>query len=153
MFKMGLYDPFGYSKHKLWSKEGLEVNLSIWLSTTKSWELPWFICVQVAHHISLENFQWGLQLCFKPYFNQRFAQKNMGLQNPRSPNLGILGVPDKMHLGASPMAMHKKYYMGKGVVFPQVQAVVNLVSSCLPWLIYASKVFQLCINQLVVWFV
>jgi len=29
MFKMGLYDPFEYLKHKLWSKEGLGVKLSI----------------------------------------------------------------------------------------------------------------------------
>jgi len=30
------------------------------------------------------------------------------------------------------MAKHKKYYKGEGGGFPQVQAVVNLVSSCLP---------------------
>ncbi len=24
MFKMGLHDPFGYFKHKLWPKEGLK---------------------------------------------------------------------------------------------------------------------------------
>ncbi len=29
MFKMGLYDPFGYLKHKLWPKEGPKVKLPI----------------------------------------------------------------------------------------------------------------------------
>ncbi len=29
MFKMGSHDPFGYLKHKLWPKEGLEVKLPI----------------------------------------------------------------------------------------------------------------------------
>ncbi len=27
MFKMGLHDPFGYFKHKLWPKEKLEIAL------------------------------------------------------------------------------------------------------------------------------
>jgi hypothetical protein len=29
MFKMGLYDPFEYLKHKLWPKEGLGIKVSI----------------------------------------------------------------------------------------------------------------------------
>jgi hypothetical protein len=29
MFKMGLHDPFGYLKHKLWPKVGPGVELSI----------------------------------------------------------------------------------------------------------------------------
>ncbi len=42
IFKTCLHDPFGHLKHKLWSKEGLRVKLSIWLLTTKRWESPWF---------------------------------------------------------------------------------------------------------------
>jgi len=30
------------------------------------------------------------------------------------------------------MAMHKEYYKGEGGGFPQVQAMVSFVSSCLP---------------------
>jgi hypothetical protein len=37
---MGLHDPFGHLKHKLWPKEGLGIKLLIWLPTTKSWESP-----------------------------------------------------------------------------------------------------------------
>jgi hypothetical protein len=51
------------------------------------------------------------------------------------------------------MAMHKVYYKGEGGGFPQVRAVVSLVSLCLPVAYLCIKVLQLCINQLVVWFV
>jgi hypothetical protein len=40
MFKMGLYDPFKYLKHKLWPKERPEIKSSIWLPTTKNEESP-----------------------------------------------------------------------------------------------------------------
>ncbi len=47
--------------------------------------------------------------------------------------LGILGLPfespkTKCHLGVGLMARHKVYYKGEGGGFPQVWAVVNLVS-------------------------
>jgi hypothetical protein len=43
-----------------------------------------------------------------------------------------LGSPEtKCHLGAGPVARHKIYYKGEGGGFPQVQVVVNLVSSSL----------------------
>ncbi len=51
--------------------------------------------------------------------------------------------------GVGPVVKHKKYYKGEGGL-PQVWAMVNLVSSCLPVVIHAPKVFQLRINQLIV---
>ncbi len=49
------------------------------------------------------------------------------------PTLGILGLPlgspgTKCHLGVGPMAKHKIYYKGEGGSFPQVRAMVSLVS-------------------------
>jgi hypothetical protein len=49
------------------------------------------------------------------------------------PTLGISGLPlgsleTKWHLGVGPVARHKVYYKGEGGGFPQVQAVVKLVS-------------------------
>jgi hypothetical protein len=46
----------------------------------------------------------------------------------------VAGVPilTKWHLGAGPMAKHKVYYKGKGGGFPQIRAVVSLMSPCLP---------------------
>jgi hypothetical protein len=50
--------------------------------------------------------------------------------------LGILGLQletpkTKWHLGADPMVRHRVYYKGEGGGFPQVRAVVSLVSPCL----------------------
>jgi hypothetical protein len=48
-----------------------------------------------------------------------------------------------------PMERCRVNYKGEGGGFPQVRAVVNLVSlSCL-WLVLTPKVFQLCTNHLV----
>jgi hypothetical protein len=51
------------------------------------------------------------------------------------PILGIVGVPtweswEKWHLGVAPMVSHKEYYKGEGGGFPQVQAMVSLMSPC-----------------------
>jgi hypothetical protein len=51
------------------------------------------------------------------------------------------------------MERHKVYYKGEGGGFPQIRAVANLVSQSLPVLVLTPKMFQLCTNQLVVWFV
>jgi len=51
------------------------------------------------------------------------------------------------------MAKHRIYYKGEGGGFPQVQAVVSLVSPCLPIVRPCTKVLQLCTNQLIVKFV
>ncbi len=37
----------------------------------------------------------------------------------------------KWHLNVGPMANHREYYKGEGGGFPQVWAMVNLVSPCL----------------------
>jgi hypothetical protein len=51
--------------------------------------------------------------------------------------LGISGVPlespgTKCHLDVGPMVRHRVYYKGEGGAFPQVRAVVSLVSPSLP---------------------
>jgi hypothetical protein len=51
------------------------------------------------------------------------------------------------------MAMHRIYYKGEGGGFPQVRAVLSIVSPSLPVVVLTPKVFQLCTNQLIVWFV
>jgi hypothetical protein len=129
MFKIGLHDPFGHLKHKVWPKEGPRVNLTIWLSITKSLESPWFTCVQVVCDRLLQRSRQGLQLFFRPHFNWRFAHKIMGPQNRESPNFGNFGNPTtKWHLGVCPVVRHRVYYKGEGGGFPQVRAVVSLVS-------------------------
>jgi hypothetical protein len=55
----------------------------------------------------------------------------MGPQSCGSPNFGNFGSGSprtKCHLGAGPVARHIVYYKGEGGGFPQVWAVVSLVS-------------------------
>jgi hypothetical protein len=137
MSKMGLHDPFGHLKHKLWPKERSGVKFAIWFLTTKSQELPWFPCMQVACHIPLESSRWGLQLYFRPHLN-RSLQKNLWASKvtkisiSRFLGLQLRSPGTKWHLGVGPMAKHKEYYKGEGGGFPQVWAVVSLESLCLP---------------------
>jgi hypothetical protein len=144
MFEMGLHDPFGHLKHKLWPKEGSGVKLTIWFPTTKSRESPRFPCVQVAYHISFESSRWGLQFCFRPHLNRRSTDKVMGPKLMGVSTLGIsrlpLGSPrTKCHLDVGPMVSQKVYYKGEGGGFPQVLAIVSLVSSNFPWFVLAPK--------------
>jgi hypothetical protein len=128
MSKVGSHDPFGHFKHKLWQKEKSKVKLTI-----KSQESPWFPYVHVVCNIPLECSWQGLQLCFKPHLNRRFADKIMGPQSHGSPNFENFGTPKaKSHLGVNPMARRRVYYKGEGDGFPQVWAIVNLVSLRLP---------------------
>ncbi len=69
------------------------------------------------------------------------------------PTLAISGLPlrspkTKNHLDVGLVERHIVYYEGEGGGFPQVQAVVSLVSPSCPWFVLAPKVFQLCINHL-----
>jgi hypothetical protein len=65
--------------------------------------------------------------------------------------LGSLGT--KCHLDVALVERHKVYYKREGDGFPQVCAVVNLMSSSCPWFILTPKVLQLCINHFVFGFV
>jgi hypothetical protein len=51
--------------------------------------------------------------------------------------LGSLGT--KCHLDVSPVASHKVYYKGEGGGFPQVRAMVTLVSLKLPMACLSTK--------------
>jgi hypothetical protein len=66
-----------------------------------------------------------------------FHTKLWGPKVARVPVVGISGLPlgspgTKWHLGAGPMAKHRIYYKGQSDGFPQVWAMVSLVSPSLP---------------------
>jgi hypothetical protein len=89
--------------------------------------------MRVAYDILLKSFRLGLQLYFKPYFNRRSAHKIMRSKVVGVPTLGISGLPlgssgTKCHLDMGLVKKHKVYYKGEGGGFPQVRAVVSLVS-------------------------
>jgi hypothetical protein len=148
---MGSHDSFGHLKHKLWSKEGWKIKLPNWLLTTRSRESPQFPCVQVACNIQLEKSQWGLQPCFRPHLDQRFAHKVMALQNYKSPNFENFRT--KCHLDVGPMASHTVYIIkGNVVASPKSGPWWVLWVRICPWFVLAPKVLWQCTNQLVVWF-
>jgi hypothetical protein len=151
MSKMSLHDPFGYLKYMLWPKKGSGIKLSIFFLIIKSQKLPQFTCIQVASYISLESSRWELQLCFRPHLNRRSTQEVMGLKNRGSHNLGILGQNNIWVQASWPGT--KNTIRGKVMVSPKSKPWwVLWVHVCL-WFVRAPKMLQLCINQLVVWFV
>jgi hypothetical protein len=85
----------------------------------------------VACHILLKRSWRGLQLFFKPHLNWRFTEEVIGLQSCKNPNFKNWDLGSKWHLGVGPMARHREYCKGEGGGFPQVWAVVSLVSLCL----------------------
>jgi hypothetical protein len=72
--------------------------------------------------------------------------------------VGILGLPfrsprTKSHLDVALVERCRVYYKGESGGFPQVQAVVSLMSSNCLWLVLGAKALQLCTNHLVFGFV
>jgi hypothetical protein len=90
---MALHEPFGHLQHKLWSKEGPEVKLAIWLPTTKSRELTRYRCVQVECDTPLKSSQRELQLWFRLHPDPNSGQEVLNDQSFGSPNQDSLGTP------------------------------------------------------------
>jgi hypothetical protein len=114
----------------------------------KGWKSIWQFNIRplkVNKHPNFLAFRWRAIYCWKALnegYNfilniiairglhaKLWAPKVAGIST-----LGILGLPfgTKCHLGVGPMARHKVYYKGEGGGFPQVRAVVSLVSPSLP---------------------
>jgi hypothetical protein len=154
MFNMGSHDPFGHLEHKLWPKEGLEVELAIWLPTTKSLESPRFPCVKVACHITLESSWWGLYLCFKPHLKQRFVHKVMGPQSCMSPNFwefldSHLGVPRQNEIWVLVPWPRTEYTIrGKVVASPKFGPWWVLWVCVCPWFLHAPKCSNYALTNL-----
>ncbi len=150
--------PFGHLQHKLWTKEGLGVKLTVWLPTTKSWEStrPWR--VQVECDTPLESFQGELQVCFRFHPDRRSEQGVMNSQSPKSPNrdsskLLLESLGKKCHWDVGVAGKHKEYYMGEGGGFSRFWVVVSHVSPVLPMACPSTESAFKCelTNLLMVW--
>jgi hypothetical protein len=141
---MGLHDPSGLLKHKLWPKEGPEVKLP----TTKI-SRP----LKVKNHPDFLVCKWRAMYRWKALddaFN--FALKLISIESlhpklwapkvARVPILWISGFPlknprTKWHLGDGLVAKHRVHYKGEVDGFPQVRTMVTLMNLCLlvacPW--------------------
>jgi len=153
MSKMGSHDPFGHSKDKLWPKKGLGVKCDS--SPLKVDNSPNFLACRrnaTYHWKALDegyNFASYL-ISIGGLHTKLWAPKIAKVLIVGISRLGNLGT--KWHLGVGHVARHRVYYKGEGGGFPQVQVVMSFMSSCLPMARQCTKMFQLRINQLVVWF-
>jgi hypothetical protein len=158
MSKMGLHDPIEHFIHKLWPNERSGVKLAIWFLTTKNQESPRFPYVQVGATYCWKALEKGYNFSLDFISIGRLHTKLWAPKIARVSTLRISGLPfrspeTKWHLGVGLVVRHIIKYKEEGGGFPQVRVVVSFVSSCLLVVSLCSKVFQLRINQLVVWFV
>ncbi len=91
----------------------------------------------MACNILLESSQQGLQLFSDLISIRGLHTKLWGPKVVGVLTLGILGLPfgspeTKCHLDVGFVKRHRVYYKGEGGGFPQVRAVVNLMSRRLP---------------------
>jgi len=123
MFKIGLHDPFGQLKHKLWPKEGSGVKLTIWLPTTKVKHCPDFRACRWRATYRWKALNKGYNFALDLISIKGLHTKLWASKIARVTNVGISRLPfgsprTKWHLGASPMAWHIIYYKGEGDGFP-----------------------------------
>jgi hypothetical protein len=143
MTHLSLHDPFEYLKHKLWSKEGLRVKLSISFPTTKSRESPCHI-----HWKSLnKGYNFALDFTsIEGLHTQLWASKVEEV-----PISKILGQNDIWVLASCPSTNNT--IRGKVVASPKSGPWWVLWVHVCMWFVYAPKMSQLCTNQPIVWFV
>ncbi len=146
MSKMGLYDPFGHLKHKLWPKKGWKSNWQFGSRPLKVNNRADFLACKwcaICHWKFLnEGYNFASNfISIKGLYTKLWAPKVVGVLT-----LGISGLlfrspGTKRHLGVGPMARHKIYYKGEGGGFSQFQAVVSLVSPSSPMARLCTKMF------------
>jgi hypothetical protein len=135
MFKMSSHDSFEYLKHKLWPKQRSGVNLSIWLLTLEVRNRPNFLAYRrrATYHWKVLNkgYNFGLDLTsIESLHTKLWTSKCAKISIYGISGLSFGNPGTKWHLGAGPMAKHRKYYKREGGGFPQVQIVVNFMSMC-----------------------
>jgi hypothetical protein len=145
MSTMGSYDPFGFLKHKLWPKEGLEVKLAIWIPTTK-----------VANRFDFLTCKWRATYCWKKISKRATTllstsfKSNVYTQSYvppkfwefqfkefRDSNLGHLGQNDIWVL--APWPNIKNTVRGKVVATPKTRSWWVLWICVCPWFVHAPK--------------
>ncbi len=131
MFKMGSHYPFAYLKHKLLQKEKS-------ICQFNSWSL------KVKNHLNLLMCKWYATYHCKAidkgynFVLDLFLIKGLHTKLWKIPKIRTLAIfqlgslETKWHLGVGLVAKHKEYYKGESDGFPQIQAVVNIMSLCLP---------------------
>jgi len=150
---MGSHRPFGHLKHKLWPKEKPGVKLTIWLSTIKSQESTRLTCRCRATYLWKaldEGYNFVLDLIsIQGLHAKLWAPKVMRVLILTISKLPLWSPGTKCHLDVGLVEKHKVYYKGEGGGFPQVRAVVSLMSPSYLWLVLTPKMLYLCTNHFV----
>ncbi len=113
----------------------------------------------MACHILLERSWQRLKLCLKPHLNWRFVKEVMNLQSHKSPNFENFSTPKLGVSEQNDVWVLAPWSDKENTIKGKVVASLKFGSWWILWvcvclrLIHASKVLQLCINQLVIWFV
>jgi hypothetical protein len=138
MFKMSSHDPFGHLKHKLWSKERSGVKLPVWGLEIGSRPLKvknrpdLLMCRWRATYrwkAFDEGYKFSLDLIVIEGLHVKlWAPKIVEVLVVRIPGLPLGSPETKCHLDVAPVERHREYYKGEGGGFPQVRAMVSLVS-------------------------
>jgi hypothetical protein len=156
MSKMGSHDPFGHLKHKLWPKKFQKSNWQFDSWPLKVGNRPDFLacrwCATYCWKALDEDYKFSLDLIsIRGSHTKLCSPKVTGV-----PTLGIMRLWefwDKMPFGCGPHGEGTKYTIrGKVMASPKSGLWWVLWVRVCPWLVLTPKVFQLCTNQLVVWF-
>jgi hypothetical protein len=147
---MGLHDPFRHLKHMLWPKESSGVKLVVWLSTIKVENRPDFLACKWCATYCWKALDKGYSFAWNLISIGSLHTKLWGPKVAKVPALGILGQ-NAIWMWA--LWKGTKYIIrGKVVASPKSRPWwVLWVRICL-WFVLTPKMFQLCTNQLVVWF-
>jgi hypothetical protein len=144
MSKMGLHNPFGHLKHKLWPKEGLGVKLATWLRPLKVKNWPDFLACRwhaTYHWKDLgKGYNFSLDLI-------SIGGLHTKLWDPK-----VVGIPTLATWMWASWKGTEYTIRGKVLASPKSGPWWVLWVRVCPWLILAPKVLQQCSNQLVVWF-
>jgi hypothetical protein len=130
----------------------------------------WLPTIKVRNHPNLLSYRWHAKYHWKvvdkgyniflDFTSIGSLQKKLWVSKVVGvPILGILGLQtweswDKMTFGCNPCGQTQNILQrGRWLLPPKCGPLWVLWVCVCPWFIRAPKVFQLCINQLVVWFV
>jgi len=144
MSKMASHEPFGHLQPKLWAKEGLEVKLAVWLTTTKSRESTssWHPIQEC--NTALESSRGELQLWFRLHCDWTLQSGDMDSQSFEIPTRDSFGTPtwesrEKESFGCSLSGeLQRILYGGRWWLPPSPGRGESCVSKC-PWLIPTPK--------------
>jgi hypothetical protein len=136
---MGLHDPFEYLRTYNTSygwKKGRESKCQFDSQPLKVKNRPELLVCRWRATYLWKNVDKGYNFSLDLTSIKGLHEKLWTSKVAKVPILGISKLltweyQEKWHLGVALMASHKEYYKGEGGGFPQVQTMVNLMSSCM----------------------